>query len=489
MKILYNHPFKGLLLILFMLPFLAGNAQRRFALLAATSGPSAYIYSIQNDVQISDRIIEFDLYLLDADATQPFELANIQAGITVNPLIFNGGTATMSIIPGTSELLAPGGGASSLQPTSVTITMAQNAIKLAPKTPPGTGSGPIISTTGFGTRICRLRMTNSVAFTANSTVDYTFNFTTNPYATKVFQYVGGLNIQVGDLTNCISNAANKALNKNIISETLTGGGSYCAGDAGVNIGLTSSIIGVTYTLYKDGVAQTPTVAGTNAAISFGPQLAGSYTVKGSYVNGVNVWGTVDMTGTAAITATPALTINSQSTATQSKIIGETFNPISVNASGSNLTYQWFSNTSPNTSGGTSLGSSNGAQTDSYIPQAVTEGTLYYYCEIISTCGTKKSNISEAFIVTNAFNLGTDVIDQSKSEVKVYSTTTSKNVHLNFDQASKAEVVSMEGVVLQSKNIENLNELVFNLNGYSHGVYLIKLTFKDKSTVVKRVILH
>ena len=76
-----------------------------------------------------------------------------------------------------------------------------------------------------------------------------------------------------------------------------GGGSYCVGEDGLPVGLANSEIGITYTLYKDGVAQVPTFAGTGSAITFGDQLAGTYTVSG--INGGGT--TTAMTGSAVIT--------------------------------------------------------------------------------------------------------------------------------------------------------------------------------------------
>src|SRR5690606_32426037 len=75
-----------------------------------------------------------------------------------------------------------------------------------------------------------------------------------------------------------------------------GGGSYIEGGTGLAVGLADSEPGVVYTLYKDLVAQTPVVAGTGTAISFGNQLAGTYTVSGTNENG-----TTEMIGSAQIT--------------------------------------------------------------------------------------------------------------------------------------------------------------------------------------------
>jgi len=60
---------------------------------------------------------------------------------------------------------------------------------------------------------------------------------------------------------------------------VSGGGSYCAGDAGVPVGVSGSQLGASYQLQIGGVNTGLPVAGTGAAISFGNQTtAGTYTV-------------------------------------------------------------------------------------------------------------------------------------------------------------------------------------------------------------------
>ena len=82
---------------------------------------------------------------------------------------------------------------------------------------------------------------------------------------------------------------------------LTGGGNYC-GATGVAVGLSGSQTLVDYQLMKDG--STPVgsaVAGTNAAISFGNQLLGTYTVVAtSAITGC----TIDMAANAIVTGGP-----------------------------------------------------------------------------------------------------------------------------------------------------------------------------------------
>ena len=168
-------------------------------------------YTIVNDVQTSDRTLEFDLYLLDTQPATPFELSIIQAGILMNSGIINGGAISVSIVPGSSELVLL------QQPTSVlwSTGSTNGCIKVTPKAAPGCGSGTNISTTGHGTRICRIKVTNTVPFTSNSQANLTFNFTTSPYPTKVFQYYGTpctSNQLTTNSTNCFSLATNPFLN-------------------------------------------------------------------------------------------------------------------------------------------------------------------------------------------------------------------------------------------------------------------------------------
>lgn len=179
--------------------------------LPITISPAQFNYTIANDVQTSDRKLEFDLYLRNTLPPDTFELAIIQAGILVNSGILNGGTITASIVPGTSELV------SSQQPTSITYATGtpNGCIKIAAKPGPQCGNGTIIDTTGLGTRICRVRITNSVAFASSSQANLAFNFTISPYPTKVFRYTGnpcsGVELTTSS-SNCFSLASNPVLN-------------------------------------------------------------------------------------------------------------------------------------------------------------------------------------------------------------------------------------------------------------------------------------
>ncbi len=61
--------------------------------------------------------------------------------------------------------------------------------------------------------------------------------------------------------------------------TMTGGGTYCAGSTGVNVGISGSTLGIKYQLMIDNVASGAPLSGTGSALNFGAQITpGTYTV-------------------------------------------------------------------------------------------------------------------------------------------------------------------------------------------------------------------
>ena len=167
---------------------------------------------------------------------------------------------------------------------------------------------------------------------------------------------------------------------------------------------------ITVTATGSGTLNYQWYSNTLASNSSGTLLSGatssSYTPSASTVGTLYYYcvvtgscGTVTSIVSGAFIVNPTTAISSQSTGTQTQCAGGTFSPISVTATGTGtLTYQWYSNTSSSNTGGTSLGTANGAQTNSYTPQATSAGTLYYYCVVTGTCATATSSISGAFIV-------------------------------------------------------------------------------------------
>lgn len=261
---------------------------------------NAIVYTIANDVA-SSNWLEFDLLLYDPDPSQPFELCAVQAGILVNSQVTGGGVITAQIIEGSSSLN------SAQVPTSITFAPCESAIKLTAKVPPGCGAGTKISQDpDHRTRICRIRLNNTMPFASCSSANLTFCFSLTPFPTKLTYYPPDCNpVSVGlNPANCFSMAANQPFNASTPAPNayiVNGGGAYCMGGIGATVELSGSETNVTYRLYKDGIAQSPLVQGTGLALYFGNQLAGTYTIEGYRTCGtVSVYTTL-MSGSAIVT--------------------------------------------------------------------------------------------------------------------------------------------------------------------------------------------
>ncbi|NDK54596.1 Ig-like domain-containing protein [Pontibacter fetidus] len=94
-----------------------------------------------------------------------------------------------------------------------------------------------------------------------------------------------------------NNRSNNVTINVVIPQAMTGGGAYCAGGAGVPVGLAGSQQGVSYQLLHNGSPVGSPVAGTGRAISFGNQtVAGAYTVQPTTTSGsaCETFGTVNV---------------------------------------------------------------------------------------------------------------------------------------------------------------------------------------------------
>jgi hypothetical protein len=270
------------------------------------AGVEDFQLSVRNLTQPAPNRIEFDVYLLDTDPGQPFELSGCQIGFLLNSLIYNGGVLSVAIdntgsglVPDQQLVSAPDV-VSSLAgyPGMTLIRLAGNT---GPPIPPGAGSGTVISTTGFGTLLTHFIVTSSVDFTPNSTADLSFTAgsAVSPlYPTRVDEYIDAIDTQL-PVTPGVNAVVygNPLLNATLpMAFNVTGSGSYCVGGSGLTVGLDDSEADVTYTLFRDGL-EVSTLAGDGDAITFGLRLAGTYTVEGT-----NSAGTISMNGQAEIIA-------------------------------------------------------------------------------------------------------------------------------------------------------------------------------------------
>ena len=102
----------------------------------------------------------------------------------------------------------------------------------------------------------------------------------------------------------------------------------------------------------------------------------------------------------SLNAATALTAHPSTTAQNVCINGITAT-IAVTATGSGITYQWYSNALASTTGATVI---TGATTATYTPITTTASALYYYCVVTGTCGTVTSGFSGK-ITVNALSVG------------------------------------------------------------------------------------
>ncbi len=125
-----------------------------------------------------------------------------------------------------------------------------------------------------------------------------------------------------------------------------GGGSYCASLAGANVDLGNSEIGVSYQLYNGSGPVGGALPGTGAALHFGLQPAGTYTVVG--MNTATTCSS-NMLGSATVTVipsvVPAVTINTGVGSTVCAGTLVNYTALAVNGGGT-PTYQWYINGVP-----------------------------------------------------------------------------------------------------------------------------------------------
>ncbi|WP_338226614.1 PKD-like domain-containing protein [Algoriphagus taiwanensis] len=93
--------------------------------------------------------------------------------------------------------------------------------------------------------------------------------------------------------------------------------------------------------------------------------------------------------------------------------GDGFDPLFVEATGSNLSYQWYKNTTGVID--TSVDTPVGTNSNTYTPPSTPVGTSYYYVVVSGDCGTETSAISGVRIVDPSGTLITedpDVLDET-----------------------------------------------------------------------------
>ena len=127
-----------------------------------------------------------------------------------------------------------------------------------------------------------------------SSLDYGVIGASGTYSVKALNTSTGCTSSMGGTATVVVSPLPSA-------HSLTGGGGYCAGGAGVHIGIDGSNTIDNYTLYMGASAVTGAVTGTGIALDFGAfTTAGTYTVVAANSAGC----TRNMTGSSTVTVNP-----------------------------------------------------------------------------------------------------------------------------------------------------------------------------------------
>ncbi len=203
-------------------------------------------------------------------------------------------------------------------------------------------------------------------------------------------------IAVNATTLCSSNMTGSAtisINPLPTVYTMTGGGGYCVGTPGVNIGLSASNTGISYQLYNSTGSSGLSVAGTGGAISFGLQTIAS--ARDSVVATNTVTGcTSIMSGNVPVIINPLPTVYTVTSSSPAYCSGSTGPTINLGGSQSGINYQLYN--SGSISGGPSIGT-GGAM----VFGPVTSGGTYSIIATNTTTGCTNNMTGTPAVVVNS----------------------------------------------------------------------------------------
>ena len=216
--------------------------------------------------------------------------------------------------------------------------------------------------------------------------------------------------QVGDFNLTISlsggscvggeeaNATIRINQTTVIDTQPSGSGTYCPGDAPFSdISVSASGTNLSYQWYVTDDVANPgnTAPGTSDQETYTPPV----NVPGTFYYYVIVSGdcgneTSDPTGPFVVKETTV--IDTQPSGSGTYCPGDApFSDISVSASGTNLSYQWYVTDDVANPGSTAPGTSD---QETYTPPVNVPGTFYYYVIVSGDCGNETSDPTGPFVV-------------------------------------------------------------------------------------------
>jgi large repetitive protein len=365
-----------------------------FAFISVLTSIGAYSQTcevtLRNDSLIDANNLIVDIYVKATSGD--FYYAQGQYRISFNSSILNGGTISGSVVTGYSDLT------NSIQlPASIIVSNTNYYWRATTGTIPSTQAlCSQISAVGNGTRICRVRLTNTAAF---GVISPNMTLVTTAPGTAVW-YLGsddGLYQATSYLVN--TNLTNPILNSTLTVYNVTGGGT-----APAVVGLDNSQTGgVNYILYNGATPQGSAVDGTGFSITFGNQSEGSYTVK-AHRKATYMY--QPMTGTVIVNAACVpVTIGTQPSANiMCAVTGSASLSLTPNGTAP-FTYQWQYNNAGTweiVTNGTPSGSSytNATAITLNVSGITTPGSYQYRCYVTNCSGANNATSTAASLTVN-----------------------------------------------------------------------------------------
>ncbi len=226
------------------------------------------------------------------------------------------------------------------------------------------------------------------------------------------------------------------------SFAVNGGGTFCSGSNGVNVGLAGSETGVDYQLIIDGTNSGAPIAGTGSAINFGLQ-----TTNGTYtVSAISACSSV-MTGNVTV-----------STITVDGLVSSEDNTITASTSGAS--YQWVDCNNSNAP-------ISGATSQSFTPTV----TGNYAVEVTVNGCTETSNCTQ---VTIGGGNPSSVNENEVTNFNIYPNPANSTVSVsNVTVGSTVTIIDVMGKRVSSTKAVNTT-VELSVEAFSNGIYFIEI---------------
>jgi hypothetical protein len=242
-------------------------------------------------------------------------------------------------------------------------------------------------------------------YTASSNIDQFWEESAN--SSSALQNETGI---IGDQPAPVQVTITACSTPSITSQPSSGTQTICQNGTATALSISASGASLTYQWYKN----------TSNSNSGGTIISGAtssgYTPSTTAVGTLYYYCIVYSNGgcpvissvSGAITINSIPTISSQSTGGQTLCQGSTATAMSVSASGTSLTYQWYSNTANSNTGGTVI---SGATSGNYTPSTGNTGTLYYYCIVYSNSACPVTSAVSGAVIINGTAAPTGISPQ------------------------------------------------------------------------------